>query len=91
MSAPWPVRPLRAVAEVSLGRQRSPDRAEGPNMVSYLRAANVKDGSLDLEDVKSMDFSPDEQTTYSLRPGDVARDGRGRKPCGGRCIGRLER
>ena len=40
-------------------------------MVPYLRAANVKDGSLDLTDVKSMDFSPAEQAVYALRPGDV--------------------
>ncbi len=71
MNGQWPVRPLRALAEVSLGRQRSPDKAVGPNMVPYLRAANVKDGRLDLEDVMSMDFSPSEQTTYALRPGDV--------------------
>ncbi len=71
MNSAWPIRPLRALAEVSLGRQRSPDRAEGPNMVPYLRAANVKDGALDLEDVMTMDFSPVEQSTYSLYPGDV--------------------
>ncbi|MDP9301920.1 MAG: restriction endonuclease subunit S [Actinomycetota bacterium] len=40
-------------------------------MTPYLRAANVKDGSLDLSDVKSMDFSPAEQSTYALRSGDV--------------------
>lgn len=40
-------------------------------MVPYLRAANVKDGSLDLQDVMSMDFSPGEQRTYALRRGDV--------------------
>lgn len=50
---------------------RSPDRAEGPNMIPYLRAANVKDGSLDLSDVKSMDFNASEQVTYALRVGDV--------------------
>lgn len=40
-------------------------------MVPYLRAANVKDGTLDLDDVKLMDFSPSEQRTFQLRPGDV--------------------
>lgn len=66
-----PTRPLRALAEVALGRMRSPDRAEGPNMIPYLRAANVKDGSLDLSDVKLMDFNPVEQAIYALQPGDV--------------------
>jgi len=40
-------------------------------MVPYLRAANVKDGQLDLTDVKTMDFNPSEQRTFSLMPGDV--------------------
>ncbi|MEV4565143.1 restriction endonuclease subunit S [Nonomuraea sp. NPDC049419] len=62
---------LRAVAEVSLGRQRSPQHAEGPYMMPYLRAANVKDGVLDLTDVQEMNFSPAEQEIFSLSPGDV--------------------
>lgn len=40
-------------------------------MVPYLRAANVKDGVLDLTDVKRMNFTPSEQRVFSLRPGDV--------------------
>lgn len=40
-------------------------------MVPYLRAANVKDGCLDLTDVKEMNFSPREQEVFKLRPGDV--------------------
>ncbi|MBV7705303.1 restriction endonuclease subunit S [Nocardia nova] len=62
---------LRTVAEVALGRQRAPQYAEGENMVRYLRAANVKDGVLDLSDVQSMNFSPMEQAIFSLSPGDV--------------------
>jgi type I restriction enzyme S subunit len=40
-------------------------------MVPYLRAANVRDGQLDLTDVMSMNFSPSEQQIFPLRPGDV--------------------
>ncbi|MEU8567586.1 restriction endonuclease subunit S [Streptomyces pathocidini] len=40
-------------------------------MVRYLRAANVKDGTLDLTDVQSMNFTPAEQGIFALRPGDV--------------------
>ncbi|GAA0431695.1 hypothetical protein Aca07nite_18530 [Actinoplanes capillaceus] len=40
-------------------------------MVPYLRAANVKDGVLDLDDVLEMNFTPSEQNVFSLRPGDV--------------------
>jgi len=64
-------RSLRAIASVTLGRQRSPENDEGPHMVRYLRAANVKDGILDLEDVKSMNFTPMEQERFALRRGDV--------------------
>ncbi len=40
-------------------------------MARYLRAANVKDGYLELEDVKEMNFSPGEQRAFALAPGDV--------------------
>lgn len=64
-------RPLRAYADIALGRQRSPQHDTGPHMVPYLRAANVKDGYLDLSDVKEMNFSPAEQRIFDLQPGDV--------------------
>ncbi|MEU1889241.1 restriction endonuclease subunit S [Micromonospora rifamycinica] len=62
---------LRSVAEVALGRQRSPQHEMGSHIVPYLRAANVKDGALELSDVKEMNFSPGEQKFFALRPGDV--------------------
>jgi len=62
---------LREVAEVRLGRQRSPKNHVGPNMRPYLRAANVTWKGLSLADVKSMHFSPSEVETYELREGDV--------------------
>ena len=65
------VRPLRAYAEVTLGRQRSPANDSGPFMVPYLRAGNVTDGTLNLTDVKEMNFSPSEQEIFGLRHGDV--------------------
>jgi type I restriction enzyme, S subunit len=66
------VRPLRAYAEIALGRQRSPAHEAGPHMIPYLRAANVRDGVLDLdEDVKEMNFDPVEQKIFSLVRGDV--------------------
>jgi type I restriction enzyme S subunit len=62
---------VRAMADVLLGRQRSPEQAQGPHMVRYLRAANVKDGRLDLSDVMEMNFNPVEQQTFGLQPSDV--------------------
>jgi type I restriction enzyme S subunit len=63
--------PLISVAEVALGRQRSPQHEIGPHQVPYLRSANIRDGELDLTDVKSMNFSPAEQQMFRLTPGDV--------------------
>lgn len=59
------------VGEVKLGRQRSPENHLGPHMVPYLRVANVHEARLDLSDVKTMNFTPEEQKTFALQPGDV--------------------
>jgi type I restriction enzyme, S subunit len=67
----WKFVRLGLIAEVRLGRQRSPSRAQGPNMKPYMRAANVTWDGIDLSDVKEMDFSPREQETYRLKPGDI--------------------
>jgi hypothetical protein len=65
--------PRRAgdVFEILIGRQRSPSRSSGPSMTPYLRAANVKDGRLDLSDVKEMDFDSVERDRFGLKSGDV--------------------
>lgn len=67
----WATARLADVAEVRLGRQRSPKNATGDRMRPYLRAANVKWSGLDLTDVKEMAFSEQESATYELRPGDI--------------------
>lgn len=67
----WANARLDDVAEVRLGRQRSPDKATGNNLVPYLRAANVTWSGLDLSDVKAMQFEPKEVETYRLRSGDI--------------------
>lgn len=67
----WRVVRLDEAAEVTIGRQRSPKHAQGSHLVPYLRAANVKDGRLLLSDVLLMNFTPQEQATFALAPGDV--------------------
>ena len=67
----WIMRRLADVAEVRLGRQRSPARAEGPNMRPYMRAANVSWAGLNIADVKEMDFTSEEFEVFGLRNGDV--------------------
>lgn len=69
--AGWTTVALSSIAEVRLGRQRSPARATGPNMRPYMRAANVTWKGIDTSDVKEMDFTPSEYATYALRVGDI--------------------
>ncbi len=71
MTAAWPEVALADVAEVRLGRQRSPKDHEGPNMRPYVRAANVGWGGLKLDDVKTMNFTDAEMRIYGLEPGDL--------------------
>lgn len=63
--------PCSGVLDIRLGRQRSPQHETGEHMLPYLRSANVSDGRLLLQDVKEMNFTPDEQKVFRLLPGDV--------------------
>lgn len=67
----WVCTPLGEVAQVQLGRQRSPKNHSGRNMRPYLRAANVTWNGLSLDDVKQMNFSESEVETFRLMPGDI--------------------
>ncbi len=67
----WPVVPLADLAEVRLGRQRAPKNHSGDSMRPYIRAANVRWAGLDLSDVKTMNFTADEMSTYRMEPGDI--------------------
>ncbi len=67
----WAIAELQEIAEVRLGRQRSPDRATGERMRPYLRAANVGWRGLKFDDVKEMAFTERESETYELRRGDI--------------------
>jgi type I restriction enzyme S subunit len=62
---------LSDVAEVRLGRQRSPKNHMGNRMRSYLRAANVGWDELRLDDVKQMQFTELESAIYELHDGDI--------------------
>lgn len=67
----WVAVRVDEIADVRLGRQRSPDQALGPNMRPYLRAANVTWNGLDISDVKEMNFDPHEVPSYVLQKGDI--------------------
>lgn len=62
---------LRDIADVRLGRQRSPKNHSGSQMRPYLRAANVGWDGLKLDDVKKMNFTDRELDSYRLRPKDI--------------------
>jgi len=67
----WCWATIDQVGEVRLGRQRAPQHHHGNHMRPYLRVANVYEDSLDLTDVKEMNFTPEEFATYALRFGDI--------------------
>lgn len=67
----WPVARLDEIADVRLGRQRSPKNHDGDQMRQYVRAANVGWSGLILDDVKSMNFTDAEMEVYRLERGDL--------------------
>jgi type I restriction enzyme S subunit len=67
----WSLQRFDQIADIQLGRQRSPKDHAGLHMRSYLRAANITWKGWDLSDVKEMNFTPDEFKTFSLKNGDV--------------------
>lgn len=67
----WTTMPLSEIADVRLGRQRSPANHAGTQMRNYLRAANIGWNGLKLDDVKEMNFTDQEMLTYQLRLGDL--------------------
>ncbi|MFK4146610.1 hypothetical protein [Streptomyces sp. NPDC004065] len=47
------------------------DRAQGTHLRPYLRVANVQWDQIDTTELAYMDFPPEEQDRYRLRPGDL--------------------
>ncbi len=67
----WTWATMSDVAEVQLGRQRSPQHHTGDQMRPYLRSANVTWSGIDLGDVKEMNFDDADFEKYRLRAGDL--------------------
>ena len=67
----WKAVTVESTGEVILGRQRSPENHNGPNMRPYVRAANITWEGWDLSDVKKMNFDKRDFEKFRLRPGDV--------------------
>ena len=69
--AHWTRTTIGEVADVRLGRQRSPKNHAGDQMRPYLRAANVDWYRLRPDDIREMNFTDDEMETYALREDDI--------------------
>ncbi|CAI1528589.1 restriction endonuclease subunit S [Serratia marcescens] len=59
------------IGDLKLGRQRSPKDHHGPYMTPYLRVANVHDNEIRTDDLKFMNFTPEERVVFSLEYGDI--------------------
>jgi type I restriction enzyme S subunit len=62
---------LSEVVEVELGKKRDPKLLVEGMPIPYLRAANVKFGRFDLDDVLEMNFTAEEVERFRLKSGDV--------------------
>ena len=71
LPAGWEKKSIAEVAQVQLGRQRSPQHHSGEQMRPYLRAANVTWNGILLDDVKTMNFDDADFEKYRLAPGDL--------------------
>ena len=67
----WRASTIGDVADVQLGRQRSPQHHTGEQMRPYLRSANVTWNGISLNDVKAMNFDDADFEKYRLEPGDL--------------------
>ncbi len=71
MTTAWPVVELGEVSTSRLGKMLSPAAKGAMAEFPYLGNAEVRWGSLELDDLRTMSFSDGEQREFSLREGDV--------------------
>lgn len=62
---------LAEIGEVCLGRQRSPKNVAKDYPTKYIRAANIAESGLLLDDILEMEFTPKEREKYYLKKGDI--------------------
>ena len=66
-----PNAPASQMFDMLLGRQKSERQSVGDYVLPYLRAANIGEEGLRLNDVQTMNFEPNEQQKYGLVPDDI--------------------
>ncbi|MEU3818828.1 restriction endonuclease subunit S [Streptomyces sp. NPDC030392] len=69
--ADWRIGSVSYYFEVELGKMLNQERSQGQHMRPYLRVANVQWDWIDVSDLAMMDFPPEEQARYRLKPGDL--------------------
>ncbi|HUG71697.1 MAG TPA: restriction endonuclease subunit S [Pirellulaceae bacterium] len=67
----WCWASVEQVGDVQLGRQRSPKNRSEKFPTKYIRAANLTEAGLALDDILDMEFQPSELKTYRLHRGDI--------------------
>lgn len=67
----WRIAAVSHYFEVELGKMLNQERAEGQHLRPYLRVANVQWDAIDTSQLARMDFPPQEQSRYRLKPGDL--------------------
>ena len=67
----WSRHPLRDIAEVRTGVAKGKSNLKHPIELPYLRVANVQDGHLKLDEIKTIHVERDQVDRYSLKIGDI--------------------
>ncbi|GLZ15581.1 hypothetical protein Acsp04_58160 [Actinomadura sp. NBRC 104425] len=67
----WSVGPVYAYYATDLGKMLNKERSSGPNKKPYLRNANIHWYEIDISDVATMTFEPEDYHRYLLQPGDL--------------------
>lgn len=67
----WRVAAVSHHFEVELGKMLNQERTQGEYLRPYLRVANVQWDHIEVGDLAVMDFPPEDQARYRLKPGDL--------------------
>ncbi len=71
LTATETVGPVYAYFDVQLGKMLNAERASGVSQNAYLRNANVHWYEIDVDDMATMTFEPDERHRYGVQAGDL--------------------
>jgi len=68
----WDVKPLSTLADIMSGVTKGKKLAgKETKTLPYMRVANVQDGRIDLDEIKTIEVSKQDAKTYLLQPGDL--------------------